>query len=458
MKPRILIPLFLVFLLLPSAAFAQFDAARLLNAARPAAVRQDTSVTPADTQTVGRADLEVYEAAMYYTQRLDSLTRAYRRWHYNGADTLSNPFYTSLFAKPNLLPGTLRRSIGSLPPTYGADDPQMARAQAIDRALIYIYGERPWLVRRELPDVAPTETPTRPAVPVTPSAVITPTAPRPAEPVNLVSPDFGLQVHRPNFWTFKADLSLQFMQNYISENWYKGGESNNSFLANAVLEANYDNKRKITFSNKLEMKLGFYSSKSDSVHRYKTNNDLLRLTNKLGLQATKHWYYTVMLQSWTQFYHGYKANNPKLISDFLSPFECVLSFGMDYKLSVKNFKLEATLSPFAARYKYVRHWDLATSFGIDEGHHTNLDYGSTITATATWTPLKNVTWKSRLYWFTDYDKTTVEWENTISFKINDYLNTQLFLYPRFDDGVARKDDHSYFQFKEYLSLGFNFKF
>ncbi len=449
---------FLLFLLLPLAASAQYDLSRYISR-HIVEEMSDTVVLPDTTPTVGRADLEVYDVAMRYTQRLDSLCTMFRRWHYTGSDTLSNPYYSSLFAKPTLLRGTLQRTLGTLPPSYGRRDEQVRRAEAIDHSLLYIYGTHPWLVQPEASDAAAAHpVPTPSTVSVTPPLHINPSVPPRAEPVDLVQPDFNVQIYRPNFWTFKADLSLQFMQNYISENWYKGGESNNSLLANAVLEANYDNKRKISFSNKLEMKLGFYSSKSDTVHHYKTNNDLLRLTNKLGVKASKHWYYTVMLQSWTQFYHGYKANNPDLISDFLAPFESVLSFGMDYKNSGKNFKIEATLSPFAVKYKYVRRPALASSFGIDEGHRHKTDYGSTITVNTSWTPIKNVTWNTRLYWFTDYEHTTIEWENTFNFKINDFLSTTLFLYPRFDDGAARKDDHSYLQFKEYLSLSFTYKF
>ena len=37
-------------------------------------------------------------------------------------------------------------------------------------------------------------------------------------------------VQKPKFWTKKGDGYLQFMQNYVSENWYKGGESNYSMV------------------------------------------------------------------------------------------------------------------------------------------------------------------------------------------------------------------------------------
>ena len=49
-----------------------------------------------------------------------------------------------------------------------------------------------------------------------------------------------------------------------------------------------------------------------------------------------------------------------------------------------------------------------------------------------------------------------EWENTITIVVNKYISTNLFLYPRFDDGVKRDDKYDYFQFKEYVSLGFSY--
>ncbi|MBQ4296048.1 MAG: DUF3078 domain-containing protein, partial [Prevotella sp.] len=109
-------------------------------------------------------------------------------------------------------------------------------------------------------------------------------------------------VTKPNFWKYKGDYFLQGMQNYVSGNWYKGGESAYSILGSITMEANYDNQQKLKWENKLEMKLGFLTSKSDSLHSFKSNEDLLRLTSKLGLQATRnHWYYTLQMLAYTQF-------------------------------------------------------------------------------------------------------------------------------------------------------------
>ena len=52
----------------------------------------------------------------------------------------------------------------------------------------------------------------------------------------------------------------------------------------------------------------------------------------------------------------------------------------------------------------------------------------------------------------------VEWENTFDLKINDFLSTRFFIYPRFDDSVARQEGKSYLQLNEILSLGFKMNF
>ena len=208
------------------------------------------------------------------------------------------------------------------------------------------------------------------------------------------------------------------------------------------------------------MKLCFQTSHNDEEHKYKTNSDLLRLTNKIGLRAVKHWYYTLMLQSWTQFCKGYKANDKFVYSDFMSPFESLLSIGMDYQQSSKNnkFKINATLSPLALKFKYVGRSSLITSFGLDEGHHTKWDYGSNVTINYSWKIVNNIAWTGRIYYFTDYSKTQIEWENTFNLSINRYLSARLFLYPRYDDSRSRGDNQSDFEFNELLSLGLNVNF
>ena len=300
--------------------------------------------------------------------------------------------------------------------------------------------------------------------------VVTTPTPEITAPEEPEAPQVDVEVKKPNFWTYKGDGFLQFLQNYVSGNWYKGGESNYSMLSALTLEANYDNKSKWKWDNKLELKLGFQTSPSDTVNKFKTNEDLIRLTSKVGLQATKHWYYTLQFIGYTQFTRGLKANDRRTYSDFMSPFNLNLSLGMEYKMEWFNKRLTGTIniSPLALNYRYVDRtifinndgseiW-FPTRHGIDPDKHHLLDFGSQFVIDYTWKLAENITWKSRMYGFTSYKRVEYEWENTLSFQFNKYISSKLFLHPRFDDNRARDDKHGYWMFKEFFSIGFNYGF
>lgn len=263
-------------------------------------------------------------------------------------------------------------------------------------------------------------------------------------------------VRKPNFWTFSGDYTLQFFQNYISSNWYKGGESSYSMLGTITLQANYNNKQKFKWDNKLEMRLGFQNSHGDTLHTFKTSEDLLRYTGKIGLQASKRWYYTFQLIASTQFARGYKSNDPFVYSDFLAPLTLNPSIGMDYTVKAFGDRLTGSihLAPLAYSFKFVQHTNLATKYGIEEGHHIGDDFGSELTADLTWNITNDIKWKTRLYGYTSYERSLVEWENTFSFRVNKYISSNVFIYPRFDDASTRDERHGYWMFKEYISLGF----
>ena len=267
-------------------------------------------------------------------------------------------------------------------------------------------------------------------------------------------------VKKPNFWKYSGDYYLQMLQNYVSSNWYKGGESNYSMVASVTMQANYNNKQKVKLDNKLEMKLGFQTSRGDTLHSFKTSEDLIRYTGKLGLQASKKWYYSLQLIAYTQFMRGYKSNDKKVYSDILSPLNINLSVGMDYNLVWFNKKLTGNihLAPLAYNFKYVGRKELATRYGLDEGKHTLNDFGSECTVDLTWAFTNTIKWKTRLYGYTTYERAEVEWENTISFQFNKYITSNLFIYPRFDDGAKKDESHGYWQLKEYMSIGFAYSF
>lgn len=334
--------------------------------------------------------------------------------------------------------------------------------QAINQALMHIYLKRPELVKVTESEQEKAgslrqdiiETPVTQEVEIVDQAAPMPETPE-AAPVEV-------GIEKPNFWKYKGDASLQVMQNFVSDNWYKGGESNQAAVGTVTLEANYDNKSKWKWENKLEMKLGFQTSPSDTVHKFKTNEDLIRYTGKVGLQAANRWYYTLQMLAYTQFYHGLKSNNTKVFSDFMSPFNLSVGLGMDYKVQALANKLTGTInmSPLAVNYRYVDRADLAKSFGVKTPDHTHslTDFGSQITASITWKVNDVLSWKTRIYGFTSYERSEVEWENTFTLRVSKYISANLFLFPRFDDANNRDEELGYWQFKEYSSLGFSYNF
>jgi hypothetical protein len=335
-----------------------------------------------------------------------------------------------------------------------------AVADEVDATLLNVYLNRPDLVSATETELRETGT-IREDVdqPIENQVVLVDRVEAPVIDQPEDAPD-SVVVQKPKFWTYKGDGFLQFMQNYVSGNWYKGGESNYSMVGSLVLEANYDNKNKWKWDNKLEAKLGFLRSRTDSLHKFKANEDLIRLTSKLGLEAAKNWYYTLQLLAYTQFTQGLKANDPFVYSDFCSPLNLNIGLGMDYKVNKLNEHLTGTinLSPFAINYRYVDRLELGPSFGLEPGKRSLLDFGSQLTADLEWKMNENITWKTRLYAFTSYKRFELEWENTFELRVSKYITANLFLFPRFDDASIWDDDLGYWEFKEYSSIGFAYKF
>lgn len=401
-----------------------------------------------DTLAVVRAYTDSIDALRV---RIDSLARVNDSLRGESDD---GRFYR-LFAPLTFYHSPAAKALGADGSGAGAD----AVADAVDNALLHVYLSKPWLItnnesrlKKSGRLVADIDKPIRQEIELADRVEPVPDEPEPA-PVQVM-------VRKPNFWTFSGDHNLQFLQNYISENWHKGGESNYSMVAGITLNANYNNKQRLKFDNKLELKLGFQTSRSDTLHKFKTTTDLIRYTGRLGLQAANRWYYTLQVLAYTQFTTGLKSNDKKVYSDFMSPFNLNVGLGMDYSVETKNKRLtgNVNLSFLSFNFRYVDRKDLASHNGIKGDHRTLEDFGSQLTTTLTWKITDMIKWQTRLYCFTTYERSLVEWENTISLNVSRYISANIFFYPRFDDSTKRDDDWNYWQFKEYSSLGFSYSF
>lgn len=372
--------------------------------------------------------------------------------------TKANPRFFRLFSPLYFYPELARRQFSFSPDEiYKSKDMRI-----IDRTLMNVYIQHPEFVKGVSDSYGLDATSALAGVDKkietvpTEGAVVTPKAEEKGfKPIELV-------IRKPNFWHLSGDFFFQTMQNYYSKNWYQGGESNYSLIGRTTLRANYNNKQKIKWDNTLEMQLGFQTNKSDTVHSVKTSTDLLRYTGKFGVQATKKWYYTLQLVASSQFMRSYASNSNKVNSDFLSPLNVNISIGMDYNMSWFKNKLTGSihLAPLAFDYKYVDRVNLAPKNGIDEGRHSKCNYGSTLTFNGKWVITDNIIWNTRLYGFTSYKFTDVQWENTFNLKISKLISMSIYVYPRFEDSNIKRKDESlgYFQLKEYTSVGLTYSF
>ena len=296
-----------------------------------------------------------------------------------------------------------------------------------------------------------------------------------AEKVVEEAPDVQVEavepeVKRPNFWTFKGNGGLQFTQSYVSKNWYKGGLNSYTLLSLLTLDANYNNQRKVSLTNRFEARLGFQTAENN-VPKFRPTDNLLRFTSNLGIKAIGNWNYAAQLQLQSQPYRGYQGSSKKVISDFLSPLYVRSSIGMDYNIKKKRFEGTLKLAPLSYVITYVHVDSRVTRYGIHEGHNSKHDWGPNIQFTFNYKMAKNISWQSRLYWFSNFKSTLIENEHTINFSINNYLSAKLFLYPRYEDtkyynvkkdedGNLTKDSarETHWMFQEYLSRGFNYDF
>ena len=168
---------------------------------------------------------------------------------------------------------------------------------------------------------------------------------------------------------------------------------------------------------------------------------------------------------------SYQGSSRTVTGDFVSPLYVRSSIGMNYKLDKPKFNLSLMLAPLSYVITYVERQGLIGRYGINPGHHSKHEWGPNIEGKFTWKIVKNISWQSRLYWFSNFKMTRIENENTFNFTINRYLSAMIFMNPRFEDtkyyNVKRNEDGSlaedsaretYWMFKEYLSLGLSYDF
>lgn len=276
------------------------------------------------------------------------------------------------------------------------------------------------------------------------------------------------------YWTSGFESAIQLSQNYISDNWHKGGNSNFSIFTKNALIYNYT-KDMIKVVNEIEQATSIYTASEDTHHSYKVSNDILRLHNNVGYKAFSKWSYTFDTEFKTQLFKNFKENSEEMQAAFMAPFSVTFGVGMMYDLGKtfasnkhKKLALSVNLAPLSYTYMYTRLKDpdkadmgrhgfkVNEKTGMYDNSFSNL--GSNIKASMTFNFSRNVTWQSRLDYLTSYENVKMEFENTLTLAISRFFTTRIYLYLRYDDAAKERDkDWNYFQLNQLLSFGFNYR-
>lgn len=266
-------------------------------------------------------------------------------------------------------------------------------------------------------------------------------------------------------WEYGGDVQVQFAQNYYSKNWYTGGES--SMAAYFFFKGKVDyTSDKIQWNNQLDVKFSFNTAASDTLRTFRTNDDLVKLTSKLGVRAFKSdkWFYSADFELSTPLFNTYVKNSYERVTGPFSPLRLNLSAGFDFKYKKE---LSVQLLPFSYKMLHVAdtskragvEQSIADKQGIPAGHKTKNDIGSKIKVKWEHSFVREVKLETTFSFYTNYKGIEADWEIIGNFIINRFLSARVSLNPRYDSTIALPDGADpRLQFKELVSVGFRYKF
>lgn len=266
-------------------------------------------------------------------------------------------------------------------------------------------------------------------------------------------------------WLHKFNTGLQFSQAYVSKNWYQGGNNYLQILYNFYwdVQLNPTYHPNQIFQSTVNYKFGANSIEKNAVGRtYSISEDNFQYNVKYGFKAFKKWFYTVTGLFKTQFFNNYKTNTDIRSASFLSPGDLNLGLGMTYSYANKNksFNMTASIAPISYNLKICIDKEIdPTPFNIKPGHRSHSEIGSSGEVNMTWQASSNISMRTRLFAFTDYNYFQGNVETTWDFAINKFLSTQIYANLRYDsssDFNASKWHH--WMLKEILSFGLSYTF
>ena len=236
-------------------------------------------------------------------------------------------------------------------------------------------------------------------------------------------------------WKKGGVATLTFSQ-VAMDNWAAGGQNSVTGVAFFNGFANYT-KDNFTWDNSLSVGYGLMKQGDDDWYK---SNDKLEFASKYGLKARENWYYSGLLDFKTQFSKGYAdAADIDYISNFLAPAYMNLAIGMDYK---PNDNFSVLLSPISGKMTFVTDTALSNdgAFGVDPGESFRAEFGAFVKIAYKVDLMENVNYTTKIDFFSNYlnnpANIDVNWDNLLTFKINEYLNASFMFSMIYDDDIV----------------------
>lgn len=298
-------------------------------------------------------------------------------------------------------------------------------------------------------------------------------------------------------WIHNSNVALGINQG-ILHNWPAGGE-----LASLSVNGLFDGTitrykhRKIWTSN-LNAAYGLLYAYSNAFVPRKTD-DRLNFSSRYGYQIkdSSNFFVVGLLDAQTQFTkgHDYEAPNWRdfSTSTFLSPLYLTIAPGMEYR---RGSRLSIFLSPLAFRGTFVNKYytlrDSAGAFGVPYGKTFRFELGAYLSARFAQQFSKHVSFRSRLDLYSNYlAKDTylnnqlvkkdnpgdidILWDNYLAFTFAKYFSINIGATAVYDNDVPYQKTYidnngevqpksepfsglGWWQIKEIMSIGFNYKF
>ncbi|MFT4856864.1 MAG: hypothetical protein ACI9UV_003253 [Algoriphagus sp.] len=254
------------------------------------------------------------------------------------------------------------------------------------------------------------------------------------------------------FWKTGGNYNLNIQQVTLS-NWAAGGASTFALNSGLSLFANYKKESKV-WDTQLNVNLGFNRQGGREFQTRKTNDNFQFVSN-YGRELSEFFYLSTQLDARTQLIAGQKYSRPPgsdletrtKISDLLSPGYVQSSTGLNYrKTYADKSRISIILSPFTGRFTIVMDDSLSRvgAFGVEPGENVRAEAGVSIAASVNDIRLmENVTWKSDINLFSNYERfgnMVVNFNSIIRMKVNKYISTRIETVIIYDEEVFVKQD------------------